>query len=104
MEMAEFVEVVKSKDLKPGNAKVVTAKKKEYALYNVDGKFFSTENLCPHEECLLGEGSLDGKAVICPCHGSTFDVTTGELLEGPAKKGIKTYEVKVKDGKVFIKV
>jgi nitrite reductase/ring-hydroxylating ferredoxin subunit len=36
--------------------------------------------------------------VICPCHGSEFDVTTGERLAGPARRSLRTYSVQVSDG------
>jgi len=101
--MAEFVEVAKTEDLKSGEAKVIKVKGKQYALYNVDGKFYATQNECPHKKGPLGEGSFDGKVIICPWHGAMFDVTTGKVLEGPAETDIRTYEVKVKDGKIFLK-
>jgi nitrite reductase/ring-hydroxylating ferredoxin subunit len=36
--------------------------------------------------------------LICPCHGSEFDVTTGERLAGPARRSLRTYSVRVSDG------
>jgi nitrite reductase/ring-hydroxylating ferredoxin subunit len=102
--MSEFVEVANINELKPGDAKVVEAKGKEYALYNVGGKFYATQEYCTHEEGTLPEGFLDGKIITCPLHGAMFDVTSGKVLEGPATKDIKTYETKVVGEKVLIKV
>ena len=36
----------------------------------------------------LSEGDLIGKEITCPLHGAIFDVTTGEVLEGPAGEGV----------------
>ena len=102
--MAEFVEVAKTGDLKPGEAKVVFAKGKKYTLYNVDGKFYATQEYCTHEEGDLGEGFLDDKVITCPLHGAMFDVTSGKVLEGPATEDIKTYETRVQGNKILIKV
>jgi len=102
--MVDFVEVAKVKDMKPGDVKVVFAKGKGYALYNVHGKFYATEEHCTHEEGPLGEGYLDGKVITCPWHGAMFDVTSGKVLEGPATRDIKTYETKIDGDKVLIKV
>ena len=102
--MGDFVEVAKTKDMKPGDSKVVFANGKEYALFNVAGKFHATQNMCTHEEGPLGEGFLDDKVITCPLHGAMFDVTTGKVLEGPATKDIQTYETKVEGDKVLIKV
>jgi thiosulfate dehydrogenase [quinone] large subunit len=39
----------------------------------------------------------DGK-LICPCHGSRFDASTGALLVGPATLGLANYEVTEEGG------
>jgi len=104
MNMEEFVEVAKTKDMKPGDSKVVFANGKEYALFNVGGKFYATQETCTHEEGPLGEGFLDDKVITCPLHGAMFDVTTGKVLGPPATKDIRTYETKVDGEKIFIKV
>jgi nitrite reductase (NADH) small subunit len=51
----------------------------------------------------LAEGPLAGNIVTCPLHGWRADVTSGESLEMPGVM-VSTFEVKVEDGKVFIKV
>src|SRR5271157_5733739 len=102
--MAEFVEVAKVKDIKPGDAKSVKAKGQGYALYNVGGKFYATQEYCTHEEGTLADGFLDGKVITCPLHGAMFDVTSGKVLEGPATEDVKTYETKVVGDKILIKV
>jgi nitrite reductase/ring-hydroxylating ferredoxin subunit len=45
--------------------------------------------------CSLAEGDLEETTVICPCHGSEFDVRSGEVLQGPARKPLATYETRV---------
>jgi nitrite reductase/ring-hydroxylating ferredoxin subunit len=40
--------------------------------------------------------------VECPWHNSVFDVRTGAVVRGPARKELKTYEVTVQDGKIFV--
>jgi nitrite reductase/ring-hydroxylating ferredoxin subunit len=102
--MAEFVKVAKTSDLKPGKAKILKAKGKEIALYNVDGKFYATQNECTHEGGPLGEGDLDGKVVTCPWHASMFDVTTGKVLSPPASEDVKAYKVKVKGEDIFVEI
>lgn len=102
--MVEFVKVAKTSDLKPGKAKILKAKGKEIALYNVNGKFYATQNECTHEGGPLGEGDLDGKVVTCPWHASMFDITTGKVLSPPAIEDVKTYKVKVKGEDVFVEI
>jgi nitrite reductase/ring-hydroxylating ferredoxin subunit len=41
--------------------------------------------------------------VICPCHGSEFDVESGEVLRGPASEPVETFEVRLEDGNLEVK-
>jgi len=72
----------------------------ELAIYNVNGEFYATENFCPHRGALLSEGALCGHVIECWWHGWQFDVRTGECLTVPER--IKTYNVKVEDGRILL--
>lgn len=82
-------------DVQPGQRKVVTVEGIEVALYNVDGRFYATQNACTHADGPLNEGALDGGAIICPWHGSCFDLSTGAVLCGPATTPLRTYTVTI---------
>ena len=47
----------------------------------------STTN-ATHQACPLSEGYLEGEVLECGCHGSTYNVKTGEVLQGPAQEGV----------------
>jgi len=80
-------------ELAPGKSRAVQVNGEEVAVFNVNGKFFATQGACTHQGGPLSEGNLDETMVICPLHGSCFDVTTGEVLQGPATRPLKTYRV-----------
>jgi 3-phenylpropionate/trans-cinnamate dioxygenase ferredoxin component len=42
--------------------------------------------------------SFDYDVLMCRCHGSRFDVTTGAVVNGPATQGLNVYEVQEADG------
>jgi 3-phenylpropionate/trans-cinnamate dioxygenase ferredoxin component len=73
---------------------------KELALYNVNGEFYASDNLCPHQGAPLAAGDICGHVIECFLHGWQFDVRTGECLTVPEK--IETYEVLVEEGLVKI--
>ncbi len=52
-------------------------------------------NTCPHRGGPLAEGMLAGEEVICPWHGSRFNVKTGAVLIPPARQGVKSFPVRV---------
>ena len=71
--------------------------KVEIALAEAGGAWYAFEDRCTHAGCsFTGEGAeLDGLRLECACHGSEFDIATGEVLRGPAEEPIATYPVRL---------
>jgi nitrite reductase/ring-hydroxylating ferredoxin subunit len=61
----------------------------------VDGTYYAFSDICTHLRCSLSEGELSGTTVTCICHGSRFDVSTGDVLRGPAQRPVAVYAVRV---------
>ena len=57
---------------------------------------------CSHRGCSLSEGTFDGTAITCPCHGSQFGVD-GRLLRGPATNPQPTLETRIRSGRVEVR-
>jgi nitrite reductase/ring-hydroxylating ferredoxin subunit/uncharacterized membrane protein len=55
---------------------------------------------CSHAGCSLAEGSVDGEAIVCPCHGSRFALRDGRVLAGPATFDQPAFEVRQNEGKL----
>lgn len=74
---------VKSSDLAPTELKAKTIAGNDVLIGKTEaGKIFVVGNLCPHIATPLSEGSdVIGDVIICPLHGSSFKVTTGELID-----------------------
>jgi nitrite reductase/ring-hydroxylating ferredoxin subunit len=58
---------------------------------------------CSHLGGPLAEGEREGDVVICPWHGSRFDLCSGEVLGGPAVYPQPRYETRIRTGKVEIR-
>ncbi len=55
-----------------------------WAVGNRDGELFAVSRRCRHQLADLSEGSIDADGcLVCPWHQSRYDVTTGEMVEGP---------------------
>ena len=101
--MAEFEVVAAADDLKEGDMRVFDVRGTQIAVANVAGTFYAFGDTCTHKQCSLAEGDLEETTVICPCHGSEFDVTSGEVLRGPAREPVGAYEVRVEGDSLEIK-
>ena len=89
-------------DLAPGRVRVVEHEGRRYAVCNVDGRYHVVDDTCTHDDGPLGEGRLDGCAIVCPRHGARFDVRDGRVLSMPAVFPIRSYPTRVEDGQVQI--
>jgi thiosulfate dehydrogenase [quinone] large subunit len=54
---------------------------------HTDGAFFAYDAVCPHAGCTVGYYAAND-IIVCPCHGSEFAVTTGDVIDGPAPHGL----------------
>ena len=96
--MAEWISVGTAGEIGDGEINSYTAGERQVAIANVDGDLHAFDDLCTHQQCSLAEGDLDATTVECPCHGSQFDVTTGEAVNGPATDPVDVFEVREQDG------
>jgi nitrite reductase/ring-hydroxylating ferredoxin subunit len=97
-----FVKAALVKDLEPGHMVSVETGGKEIVIANLDGKYYAIGNRCTHMGCLLSDGALKGRSVTCSCHGSVFDIMTGNVLKGPAGKPEPLYQTKIEGEHVMI--
>jgi nitrite reductase/ring-hydroxylating ferredoxin subunit len=98
----EFVKLTSMDDVKPNSMMSVTIKDQKILLANVNEKYFALSNVCMHRGCQLSKGKLQGETVVCPCHGSTYELKTGNFVKGPTKKPQQTYELKVENKDIMI--
>ena len=64
------------------------------------GEFKAYSAICPHQGCTVDE--ISNGEIHCPCHGSTFRVSDGAVLQGPATQGLMVLTTTVKDGSVVV--
>jgi len=74
------------------------------ALAKADGAWHAVEAWCTHAECPLSDGWVEGAAIRCPCHGSLFDLATGQALQGPAEEPVLVLATRVAAGRVEIEI
>ena len=102
--MSEFTSVTKSQEVGEGEMAVFDVGGQRVAVANVEGSFHAFGDICSHRQCSLSDGELDGKTVTCPCHGSQFDVTTGEVLNPPATEPVPVFPLQVEGDEIRVEV
>jgi len=90
-------------DVPSGEGRIVEAAGLSLAVFNVEGRYYAIDNLCPHRGGPLGEGDLDGSVVSCPWHAWRWDVTTGANVNNPAVK-VACYAVLEEGGALFVEL
>jgi nitrite reductase/ring-hydroxylating ferredoxin subunit len=98
----EFTTVATTTELPPGQRIVVEWGQHWVALFNVDGRLYAIEDICPHDDGPLAEGELTGCVIACPRHGAQFDITNGNVLRAPALANVPAYHVRVQGDEVQI--
>ena len=95
--MSEFVKVAEAAEVAEGELAAFDVGGVRVAVANVGGTLYAFGDTCTHLGCSLAEGDLDGTVVTCPCHASQFDVTTGDVLRGPAQEPVRSYAARVEN-------
>ena len=79
--------------------------KRRISVARIDGRLYAFDDLCTcgGQPCPLSGGLLSGTTLMCQCHGSRFDITTGAVLNGPATEPLHRYEVREVDGDIQLR-
>ena len=96
--------VARISDLKEGQLKVVMAKNLAGRPVGVSlilqGSVVSAHSvICTHRGCLVVES---GNQLVCPCHGSVFNGTSGAVITGPAEIPLATFKVAQVGDEIYI--
>src|ERR1700760_736943 len=81
--MANRIDLCSTDEVTPGNALKVENGDLVLAVFNVDGEFFVTDDLCTHGPGSLSEGYIEGDVVECNFHNGQFNIRTGEVVSPP---------------------
>ena len=75
-----------------------------FCIYNIKDGFYATDGICSHEEVHLEDGLVSDDEIECPMHQGIFNIKTGEVIQDPPCDALNTYELKVEEEKIFIKI
>ena len=105
MSLAEisFTKICSVHDIEEDAGKRFIIDETEIAVFKTNGNIFALSNICPHQQtALIYDGFIEEGCVVCPAHGWKFDLQTGNKKSG--SRGLNSYEVKIVDEIIYIKV
>ncbi len=97
-----WVRVAAASDVSEGQMIPVEVNGLSLAVYNAEGEYYCTDNICTHAFALLTDGFLEGTTIECPLHAGQFDICTGKGLGAPIEEDIKTFAVKVEGDDLLV--
>ena len=97
-----LIRAIQRGDLPAGQMRAVTVAGTKVAIAHAGERFYAFDDTCTHMGCSLADGELAGTTVTCACHGSRFDVTSGEVLGGPAEDPVRSRAVTIEGDDVLV--
>lgn len=99
----DYVPVVSAAALKPNAPTRVEAGGTSVLLVSLDNQVYALLDTCMHAGCSLAGGKVEGTSIICPCHGSQYDLRDGRVINGPATMNQPRLDVRTQDGTIEVK-
>lgn len=99
-----FARVVKLSDLPQGMKQAVEIEGKSILICHSEQGLYAVSNICSHALQTLECGRMSKGWIACPAHGARFDLKTGRAMNPPAVRPIATYELRVVDDWIEVRV
>ena len=105
-DLPQIIEVCPLNELPPGTMRLVEFEDLEIGVFNCGGTVYAIEDRCSHDDGPLCEGDWDEETctVVCPRHGSQFELSSGRPISLPAYEPVTTYPVRIADGMVRVDI
>jgi nitrite reductase/ring-hydroxylating ferredoxin subunit len=100
---SNFVRVAELKDVPEGTPKAVKVDGRSIALFQHEGRFYATDNQCPHMGYPLTRGRVRNGVLTCDWHGWSYDMNGGGCFTGGCDD-LDTFPVEVRDSSIYIDV
>ena len=99
---SRWIDVAPADAVPPGEHRVFDIDDTPVAVFNIDGELFAIHDICTHDGETLTGGPVEGTEIVCPRHGARFSLRTGEVLAPPAYESVRTYGVRIADGRLWL--
>jgi nitrite reductase/ring-hydroxylating ferredoxin subunit len=96
------VRVCTQADIAPETVKAFEVGDRRFAVYNIAGQYYVTDDECTHASASLADGILDGDVIECSLHFGAFDIKTGAVKAPPCSLALRTYKVLLQENDICV--
>ena len=101
---SKWTRITPAENIPPREGRSIAVAGLNIAIFNLNGRFVTIENECPHQGGPLCDGIVSGTTVVCPLHGWRFDLDTGFAVRASLPACVTTFPTRVEDGIVLVDV
>ena len=101
-ETTTWIPITKASNIPPQEGRAVKIAGREIAIFNLNGRYLTIENACPHKGGPLCDGIVSGSTVVCPLHGQRFDLESGMPVLASQPQAVATFPTRVEDGIIIV--
>lgn len=96
-------------ELSPGEIRAVEVEGVQLVVGRTEQGYFAVQDECSHEKLPLSHadgipGRVERGLLVCPHHGAKYDPHTGRPKGLPAIRPVKTFQVKLEEGAVWVEI
>ena len=99
----DWIRVASAADVPRGGTLQVDVAGEPVCLYNLEGAFYATHDMCTHEEASLADGFIEGDCIECPLHQALFHIPSGEVRAAPATRPLRVYPIKLDGADILVR-
>ena len=74
------------------------------AVFRVGAEVFAIDDVCAHRGFPLHDGLVRDGTVTCRTHRACFDLKSGSVLRGPARRPIRSYPAEIVDDEIIVEM
>lgn len=98
------VAVGEAADFPDGCGVAIEIDGRRLAVFRQGLQLFALDDRCSHRGFPLHDGTLGQRSVRCRTHGACFDLASGAVLRGPARRAVRSYPAQLVDGRVVVDI
>jgi nitrite reductase/ring-hydroxylating ferredoxin subunit len=100
---SDWTPVLDAVELVEGAQRRVVAGDVPVVVWREAGQIYVLAATCTHVGGPLDEGKVSDGCIVCPWHGSTFRLSDGRIVRGPASTAQPSYETRVRGGQIEVR-